>query len=138
AYGGARLVARRDIAHRVADKVAEADRELGRARVASAEGARLESEAFARFDDHDPEHAEPVWEVAHRRGAEAANAYAQASRALEAAVLLDGARDDVRQQLAAVTYERIALDDREYRRDERDDLVNRLALYDDGTFTQRL
>ncbi|HEY0781533.1 MAG TPA: SUMF1/EgtB/PvdO family nonheme iron enzyme, partial [Thermoanaerobaculia bacterium] len=46
--------------------------------------------------------------------------------------------DDVRQQLAAVTYERIALADREYRRDERDDLVNRLALYDDGTFTLRL
>jgi serine/threonine protein kinase/formylglycine-generating enzyme required for sulfatase activity len=137
-YGSARLVAGRDIAHRIADKVAEADRALGRARAASADGGRLQSESFAKFDADDDARGEALWDTARKRDAEAADAYAQASRALEAAVLYDSARGDVRRRLAAITFERIALADRDHRRDERDELVNRLALYDDGTFARRL
>jgi serine/threonine protein kinase/formylglycine-generating enzyme required for sulfatase activity len=137
-YGSANLVARRDIAHRVADKLAHGDRELSRARASSAESARLQAEAFARFDADDTAAGEAAWQVARKRDAEAVAGYAQASHALEAAVLIDPARHDVRRKLAAMTYERIALADRNYRRDDRNELVTRLALYDDGAFERRV
>ena len=65
-------------------------------------------------------------------------AYAQAAHALEAALLLDTARGDVRARLAAVTFERIQLAERDHRPDERAELVSRLAVYDDGTVARRL
>jgi formylglycine-generating enzyme required for sulfatase activity len=37
-----------------------------------------------------------------------------------------------------MTFERIELADRDHRRDDRNELVTRLALYDDGTFARRL
>lgn len=137
-YAGAQLAARRDIAQRVADKMAYADREVRRAREASGDSARLQAQAFARFDADDPAHGEATWESARKRDAEAVIAYAQASRALEAAVLTDPARDDVRRRLATITFERIELADRDYRSDDRDELMTRLALYDDGTFSRRI
>jgi formylglycine-generating enzyme required for sulfatase activity len=51
-------------------------------------------------------------------------------RALEEAFLLDTSRDDVRHELTSVMYERIQLAEREYRTVERDELLQRVALYD--------
>jgi eukaryotic-like serine/threonine-protein kinase len=137
-YASAQVVARSAIGLRISDKLTEADRELRRARSSSADSARLQAEAFARFDADDAAHGEAAWEAARKREAEAITAYAQASHALEAAVLIDAGRDDVRRRLAAITFERIELADRSHRRDDRSELATRLALYDDGTFERRL
>src|SRR5262249_54553636 len=63
-YGGAQLVARRDIAHRVADNVGDANRELHRARQSSADSARLQTEAYTWFDAGDSPSGEAAWDAA--------------------------------------------------------------------------
>ncbi|MDQ3340372.1 MAG: SUMF1/EgtB/PvdO family nonheme iron enzyme [Myxococcota bacterium] len=136
-YVGARLVAQRDLANTIDIKVGEATRDLATARTASDELLALRETSVAEFEAG--KNVDKSWGLARRREAEAADAYARASRALEAALLLDTERRDVRRQLAEVTFERIGLADRTYRISERDDLKTRLALYDDNNeLAQRL
>ncbi|HEY5947609.1 MAG TPA: SUMF1/EgtB/PvdO family nonheme iron enzyme [Kofleriaceae bacterium] len=129
-YGGARMVARRDVARHVAENVVEADRELVTARAANADSARLRTTALAHFDTGKLDEGEHEWTTTLDRSNEARAAYARASRALEAALLLDTSRTDVRRELAEVTRERLMLAARMYRGDERAELAARLPLYD--------
>jgi serine/threonine protein kinase/formylglycine-generating enzyme required for sulfatase activity len=134
-YGGARYVARRDLARTIAASIDEAERAQHAARTTAADGAKLAASAFAQFDANQLPDAETTWAAARAKTAEAQRAYTQASRALEAALLLDTSRSDVRRALAEVTFERLDLAERD---EERDELTARLPLYDDGTFMQRL
>jgi formylglycine-generating enzyme required for sulfatase activity/predicted Ser/Thr protein kinase len=129
-YVGARVVAQRDLDRHVAGYVDQADRAHAVARTASEASAGLRRDALARFDAGDAEHGEAGWESARQRSAEAEAAYTQTARALEAAFLLDTGRDDVRRELARVTFERLQLAEREYRESERSELATRLPLYD--------
>ena len=134
-YGGARYVARQDLARTVAVNVGEAVREHASALARQQQTVRLRESAFAKFDAGDDEHGEIEWAAARAKASEAYAAYARASRSLEAALLLDTSRSDVRRALAKVTFERLQLADRD---EERTDLAARLPLYDDGTYGRRL
>ena len=130
-YVGAKVVAQRDVDRRVEAKWTEGRGHLATARAASAASATLRAQAYAKFDAGVTQAAEEIWRTALERGAAAQIAYAQAGAALEAAFLIDTARDDVRAELAAVTDERLVLAEREYRDEtERAELAARLAVYD--------
>lgn len=136
-YVGARLVADRDLATAIENKVGNADRDVALARTASSELDALRATSVAEFEAG--QNIDESWGRARQRESQAAEAYARASRALEAALLLDPERRDVRRRLAEVIFERIQLADRMYRVAERDDLKTRLALYDeDSDLARRL
>ncbi len=138
-YVGANVLARRDLDRHVATYVVEAARHLADARQASAAGTTQRGQAFERFDAGDVEAGEIAWETARQHSSAAHAAYAQAQRALEAAFLLDTGRDEVRRELAEVTYERLQLAEREHRGSERTELAGRLQLFDpDGELASRL
>ena len=134
-YGGARYLAQRDVARTIAASLAEAASERESARASATESAKLAAAAFEQFDTNQLADAEPTWAAARANTAKAQQAYAQAARALEAALLLDTSRDDVRHALAEVTFERLQLAARD---EERSEHAARLSLYDDGTFAGRL
>ncbi|MBA2538334.1 MAG: SUMF1/EgtB/PvdO family nonheme iron enzyme [Deltaproteobacteria bacterium] len=138
-YGGARMIARRDLDERIGVGVAAADRTLELARVAETAGARQRREAFARFDAGDIEGGEQLWKPASELSDQARTQYAEAARSLEAAFLLDTSRDDVRRKLSEVTFERLQLATRDHRDAEAADFKSRLSLYDsDREFAARL
>jgi serine/threonine protein kinase/formylglycine-generating enzyme required for sulfatase activity len=137
-YVGAKVVAQRDVARRVADTVSDAGRHLVRARAANEDSAKFAREAFAAFDAGAKPQGEATWQQARQRSTEAQEAYGAAARTLEAGFLLDTDRDDVRRQLAEVTLERLELAEREHRTAERAELEARLGLYDQaGDFAAR-
>ncbi|HEU4732235.1 MAG TPA: SUMF1/EgtB/PvdO family nonheme iron enzyme [Kofleriaceae bacterium] len=129
-YAGARIIARRDIDRHIAAEAERAARSLARARSARQARSELAASAHARFDADDAGQGEVLWHEARQRAGEAEAAYGEAARALEAALLLDTARDDVRRRLAELSYERLELADLEYRGADRAELAARLALYD--------
>lgn len=135
-YVGARVIARRDLARTIAGKLSEAEGDLAIARTASRELPDLREAAIADFDAG--KNVDVMWGRARQREAEAVDAYARAASTLEAALLLDTERRDVRRRLADVLFERIQLADRMYHIAERDDLKTRLALYDNGELAARM
>ncbi len=138
-YVGAKLVARRDLEAHVAARLTDATQLLVRARAASDDNTRLRTAAFARFDAGETEPGETAWAAAGAQSLAARDLYAQASRALEAAFLLDTDDHDVRGELAELTYERLRLAEREYRSADQRELTTRLGLYDlSGALTRRL
>src|SRR5207253_2997998 len=58
--------------------------------------------------------------------------YALAAEELEAALMADGARRDVRELVADVLYDRALVAERERRLAQRDELVERFLLFDDS------
>ncbi|MFL5416080.1 MAG: protein kinase domain-containing protein [Myxococcales bacterium] len=89
-------------------------------------------EAFALFDSRDIESGERTWSRALDLQTQAAQAYAKASRELETAFSLDGSRGDVRSLFGDVLLERAYLAEEAGRLLERDELVQRLGLFDDS------
>jgi formylglycine-generating enzyme required for sulfatase activity/predicted Ser/Thr protein kinase len=129
-YVGARTIANRDVTRAIDGKLAEADRDLATARTAARALGELRAAAVAEFEAG--QRIDDKWGVARAREADAAEAYGRASASLEAALLLDPTRRDVRERIAAQLFERIQFAERAYRVAERDDLETRLALYDEG------
>jgi formylglycine-generating enzyme required for sulfatase activity len=137
-YAGARLVAARDVARHVGEHVETASSHLRTATSEHGSTDKLRDEAFAQFRAGKLELGEQAWTTARERTQLARDQYGQAARSLEAAFLLDTSRDDVRTQLADLTFERIRLASREHRDTERAELETRLSLYDDGSRAARL
>jgi serine/threonine protein kinase/formylglycine-generating enzyme required for sulfatase activity len=133
-YVGARLIAERDVARTIGGKIGEADADLAIARKASGELEDLRAVSVAEFEAG--KSVDESWGIARKRESDAAEAYARASGALEAALLLDPERADVRRRLADVMLERIRLAERMYRISERDDFKTRLALYDQSALAR--
>jgi eukaryotic-like serine/threonine-protein kinase len=103
--------------------VDEAERDVERS-------ATLRSEAFARFDTFQRDEGEAVWAEALARSADADHAYVHAGQVLESALLLDAGNTEVQTLVGDVLYDRTLLAEREHRKDQRDELLQRLALYD--------
>jgi formylglycine-generating enzyme required for sulfatase activity len=136
-YAGVELKGRYDLGRRVDHRMGEAQQALEVARQRSAESEELHQGAFARFDARDLVRGEEMWAQAHRMEAAAERSWLLASQALEAAAVLDQSRTDVRALFADVLYERALLAERNHQSQLRDELVQRLALYDDGGERQR-
>jgi eukaryotic-like serine/threonine-protein kinase len=116
--------------------------EAGRAALESSrhKATALESarkEAFALFDARETESAERLWSRVLDQRMQVAQAYASASRELETAFSLDGSRGDVRSLFGDVLLERAYLAEDAGRLLERDELVQRLALFDDSGARRR-
>ncbi|WP_437991637.1 nSTAND1 domain-containing NTPase [Sorangium sp. So ce145] len=129
----ARLSAARALDRRVDAHVGQASLALAEARAGSERSSALGQDARARFAGEDTAGGESTWQSARAAAAEADRAYARASQELEVALRLgDAGRADVRALLGDALVERAALSERERRFEQRDELISRLAAYDDG------
>ncbi len=113
---------------RVSAHVVEADRDIARAADVAVKVEALRTSAFARFDRSDTAKAEEEWAEAIRLQADVDQARSAASQALEAALIVDASRGDVRDRLAEMLYLR-ALDAERWHRPT-DELIQRLRLHD--------
>src|SRR5437868_6823073 len=109
--------------------------EASRRTAAALETAR--KEAFALFDSREIESAERTWSRVLDLRTQVAQDYAAASRELETAFSLDGSRSDVRSLFGDLLLERAYVAEDAGRLLERDELVHRLALFDDGGARRR-
>src|SRR5437763_723514 len=89
-------------------------------------------QAFALFDAREIEAAERTWSRVLDLRTQVAQDYASAIRELETAFSLDGKRSDVRSLFGDVLLERAYVAEDAGRLLERDELVQRLALFDDS------
>lgn len=132
-YGGFRLSAQRALDLRIDGYRATATRSA----VTIAErSSRLEERrraAFAAFDTGDAEAGEVAWAEAREVSSALEKAHGAAATALETALMLDPHRRDLRRAFAEVLYGRAILAEDGHNLDLRDELLHRLALYDDGS-----
>jgi serine/threonine protein kinase/formylglycine-generating enzyme required for sulfatase activity len=136
-YGAIRFQMQRDLDRRVSVRIEEAQRLVEEARARSAEMDRLEKQAFALFDARNLAEGEHVWGQAQERAAEADSALGRTAQVLEAALILDTGRTAVRDLLADVLFERALAAERFQRPSQRDDLLARMALYDEDGVRRR-
>jgi eukaryotic-like serine/threonine-protein kinase len=131
-YGGIRLHTRRDLDNQVTALVADADVLLARARRDAATAESRRKDAFAGFDAFDRERGEAIWAEALSLADKADRGYGRAAQSLETTLMVDAARTDVQGLLGDVLYERATLADQAHRGAQRDELLQRLGLYDHG------
>jgi eukaryotic-like serine/threonine-protein kinase len=129
-YGGLRLHARRDLDHQVATLVGDADVLLARARRDAAAAEARRKDALADFDAFDRERGEALWSEALALAEKADRGYGRAAQSLETTLMVDAARSDVQGLLGDVLYERAALAEGAHHTAQRDELLQRLGLYD--------
>jgi formylglycine-generating enzyme required for sulfatase activity len=134
AFSTQRYLARRELAAAVTVELRLARDSLGEARAAERTRASLVAQAFAAFDAVRGDDGERLWRqgVAQREGVE--RAYRDASRDVEIAFAKDPARADVRDLIGDILIDRATLADHVHDLRQRDELLERVALYDaDGS-----
>ncbi len=92
--------------------------------------AALRREAFSRFDAFQREEGEAAWSRARALTAHADQTYGRASQVFESALLLDAGDARVQGLFGDVLQTRALLAEREHHLEQRDELLQRLALYD--------
>jgi serine/threonine protein kinase/formylglycine-generating enzyme required for sulfatase activity len=129
----------RDREHAIDAHVARFRAAFDRARTVIPAYLEGRARALRRFDRQEREEGEKLWGKARAMGATVRGALAEAGHHLEAALVLEGARTDLRVSFADVTLERALHAEREGDAAARDELAARLALYDpDGSRRGRL
>jgi serine/threonine protein kinase/formylglycine-generating enzyme required for sulfatase activity len=136
-YGGLQLQALRARERDIAQSVAVAQRAVALARAEHERASALRREAFAAFDTARRQEAEATWARALASAATVERAYGEASTALDTALRKDMGHAEVRRRFAEVLFERILLAERLRRPALRVELLQRLALVDDGGEFQR-
>lgn len=117
---------------KVAGHVERARHDLEKARAMNEGAHRLRDEALFLFDKPKVEDAEGKWAEFLKLENKLAPLYGSAARQLETALLLDRQRDDVGSMFADVLYERALLAEERHSKAELAELLERLALYDQG------
>jgi formylglycine-generating enzyme required for sulfatase activity len=130
--GGIWLDARANLRAKVDARLAAGRAALSQSRPTASALASARKEAFALFDSRDIESGERTWSRVLDLQTEVAQQYAKASRELETAFSLDGSRSDVRSLFGDVLLDRAFAAEEAGRVLERDELVQRLALFDDS------
>lgn len=133
AFAFQRYLARREIAAAIADELQLARDLFGNARDAEHAGNDLAAEAFAAFDAGRRDDAEPLWRQVATRREGADREYRNASRHLEVALAKDPTRADVRNLLGDILLARALLAEQVHDHGQRDEALERLALYDADT-----
>jgi hypothetical protein len=131
-YGVVELKARSDLSRKVGSRMTQAARALEDARGKGIELKALRGQAFALFDARERAAGERTWVRAMALGHQVAAAFTEASRELEAALVLDPGRSDVRSLFAEVLLDRAFLAEHSRRFADVDELVQRLHLYDES------
>ena len=124
---GSRLLRQRELDVRVAGRLADANAALQKARAEGDALAAARAESFREFDAGRKASGEEKWQRALGLRARTTAAFAEAATIFEDALLLGGNRGDVRAGFADFLAARAA---REDRRQEREELIQRLRLYD--------
>lgn len=134
AVGGVSYRTQRRLDAEVEDKLSDARRDLAVARVASQQYDAIAAQAFAEFDARRRDRGEQLWKDALVERDKAARSYRTADQHVEAAFAKDPARADVRDLLGDVLLERAEVAEQIHAINDRDALVERLALFDrDGS-----
>jgi hypothetical protein len=121
------------------EKLAQLGREGRRTAERSIAVARLaQHQALAALVAERPTEADELWRRAQASRDVADSEYRNASHALERALNLDGGRVELRALLADILLARVLLADGDHASGLRSDLLERLALYDEGGERQRL
>ncbi|NUQ74389.1 MAG: SUMF1/EgtB/PvdO family nonheme iron enzyme, partial [Polyangiaceae bacterium] len=131
-YTGIELKARRDLDRKIAADLARAKIAIAEAQIKNDETKQLREEALARFDARDTARGEAIWTKAIASADETARAFSDASQVLEAALVLDSSRVPIRDLLGDLLYERALVAERSNQIAQRDELLNRLVLYDES------
>lgn len=113
----------------VAAHLNEVQATLERARACSLSVEALRQESLAAFDGRQAATGEKLWAQALDLARQCYGGYQQATRSLDAALVLDPTRADVRRMFAEGLYEHAVLLDRHGRTTQRDDVMARLASY---------
>ncbi len=129
-YAGLRVNGWYTLEKQVRAQLTEARGRLEHARERNRVLTRARTESFALFDTGKQEEARPRWAEALRLQLETERAYARASDSLEKVLVLDPGREELRRAFAEVLSERARLAERTFRPDARDELLQRLRLYD--------
>jgi eukaryotic-like serine/threonine-protein kinase len=114
----------------VGEHVASATQQVDEAKLARDAATRDRTAALQLFDADRLADAEPVWARAQARLAEARTSYAAAASELEAAVLIDGQRSDVRTRMARVLFDHATLAELAYDHAAARELAARLDTFD--------
>nr|WP_224242128.1 SUMF1/EgtB/PvdO family nonheme iron enzyme [Hyalangium gracile] len=129
--GGVRLQARAQLESVIAARLSNVRAQWTKAQRHAEKAEQLRREAFHLFDTPGrSEEAEDIWAPAREESQAADSGYAQATHALEAVWALGPSHEEVRSLLADLLAERIVLAEREFRREQRQDLMSRLAAHD--------
>ncbi len=129
-YGAVEYKSRRDLDRKVSKHVGEAKVAFHEAELSNKELDKLRTEAFAKFDARELEKGEELWSAARNRANSTEQLYARAGQELEAALVLDGTRTDVRDLLGDILFRRALFADNDGHTAQRDELLQRLVLYD--------
>ena len=133
-YGGYELKLSRDLKQRVDGYIGEGRTILSQAQHMAHDVDSLRDKTFAAFDSKKGEEGEKLWTQVREESLKLDDLYARAGQSFEAAVTLDGTRQDARAQLGDVLYERALLAEREHNPGRLRDQIARLRLYDtDGS-----
>jgi formylglycine-generating enzyme required for sulfatase activity/tRNA A-37 threonylcarbamoyl transferase component Bud32 len=118
---------RSEFEQRIAVRLAEGNKALGEAEALRGRVHDLRKQAFALFDGDDHERGERVWTTARAVSASFDAALDSAQRAFAAALERDHSRGETQRLLAKVVFDRAALAEMEFRRE---DLARHTALLD--------
>lgn len=137
-YIAASLRARETLNSRIHEHEAAARTALSTARDLSARGESLRQSAYRAFDDRKQSEGEKLWDQMRATQAELQQQFRRAIGSAEAAFLIDSRRHDMRQLVGTILFEQAVAAERDHAWAQRDDLIQRLALYDsDGAFRRR-
>ncbi len=129
--GGIWLRGHRAMEEKLQARLDAGSAELGGARRSAAALDEQRRQSFALFDRREIDAGEQAWSKALELQTEVAQRYTRASRELETAFSLDSGRREVRALFADILIERAFLAEAARRPLERDELLQRLALFDE-------
>jgi formylglycine-generating enzyme required for sulfatase activity len=130
AVAGVRIHTKRELEQHIEDLVHDAEGTLADARRDDDQFEAARRQAFASFDSFEREKGEVKWAEALVFAERADAAYGRASHQLETTLMVESASPEVAGMLGDVLYARALLAERRYRAAQRDELVERLAVYD--------
>lgn len=137
-YVAATLRARENIARQISEHATSAKSALQSAHDVSVRAEQIRQSAYRAFDDRKQTEGERLWDQMRALHGEEQQLFRRAIGSAEAAFLLDSRRQDQRLLVATVLFEQALAAERDNALSQRDDLIQRLALYDlDGSFHRR-
>jgi eukaryotic-like serine/threonine-protein kinase len=129
-YAGVQIRAEHAHRQRVETLSVAASRALDRARDLRGQARALRRRALERFDRRKTAAGEQGWARFRARSATMQAAFRKASQRLETAILLEPGDVGLHHLFATALFERALLADAQRRKGERDELLQRMALYD--------
>ncbi len=129
-YTGIHLKSRLDLNRRVDNLMGKANSIIEIIHQTQQQADQLYQVAIDLFDHQKEEAAEQVWSEYLKTTAKIRPEYAKASQLLETAIFLDPNRPAVRDRFAMVLYERVRSARPLHTSIEKDELIQRLGLYD--------